>query len=277
MRILVNGAASEHIDVLDRGFQYGDGVFTTLRLSAGLPVLLQRHLERLADGCGRLRMAYPGDDVVCSDLLALCADAAEGVVKIQLTRGIGGRGYRPLATEQPSRVVSLYPAPEFPDSYYRTGIAVTHCRTLLGINPALAGIKHMNRLEQVLGRGEWDTDEYQEGLMCDMEGYVVEGTMSNIVLLQSGTLETPLVDRCGVAGVMRRLVLELAQEAGIAVRERRIRREELARADEVFLTNCVIGLWPVARLGDKVYGTGEVTRMLMARVDERQKREALPW
>ncbi|WP_367027218.1 aminodeoxychorismate lyase [Methylococcus sp. ANG] len=271
MRVLVNGRPSECVDVRDRGFQYGDGVFTTLRVSGGKAMLWSRHLGRLADACSRLGIRYPGDEALAADLRLLGSEAAEGVIKIQITRGIGGRGYRPVADGEPTRVVSLHPAPEFPRAYYRSGVSVTRCRTPLGINTALAGIKHTNRLEQVLGRGEW-TDEFQEGLMCDTEGFLVEGTMSNVFLVKAGRLETPLIDRCGVNGVMRRLVLEIARSQGVEVRERRVRLEELASADEVFLTNCVIGIWPVARLADRSYAVGEVTRMLSARVDDRQRR-----
>lgn len=274
MSILVNGVASQSVDVRDRGFQYGDGIFTTLRSVDGQPRLLAWHLSRLADGCARLGMRYPGGGLLSSDLRALGDASGESIIKIQLTRGIGGRGYRPLTEGEPTRVLSRYPFPAFPEAYYRSGVSLTHCRTPLGINPALAGIKHMNRLEQVLGRGEW-ADEYQEGLMCDTEGFVVEGTMSNVFMVKSGTLETPLIDRCGVSGLMRRLILEVAQASGMAVRERRIRPKELASADELFLTNCVIGVWPVTRLDAKTYGVGEATRMLSARAAERQ--EAQSW
>lgn len=274
MRVLVNGRPSEFVDVRDRGFQYGDGVFTTLRVSGGQPLLLSRHLDRLADDCSRLGISYPGDESVLVDLRLLGPEAAEGVVKIQITRGIGGRGYRPVTDGEPTRVVSLHSVPGFPQAYYRSGVSVTRCSTPLGINTALAGIKHTNRLEQVLGRGEW-ADEFQEGLMCDTEGFLVEGTMSNLFMVKAGQLETPLIDRCGVSGVMRRLVLEIARSQGIAVHERRVRPEELASADEVFLTNCVIGIWPVARVAARSYPVGEVTRVLSVCLEDYQRSEVL--
>jgi 4-amino-4-deoxychorismate lyase len=275
MRVRVNGRPSECVDVRDRGFHYGDGAFTTLRMSGGRALLLSRHLGRLADACFRLGIRYPGDETLLADLRLLEPEAPEGVIKIQITRGVGGRGYRPVTEGEPTRVVSLHPAPEFPQAYYRSGVSVTRCRTPLGINAALAGIKHTNRLEQVLGRGEWG-EEFQEGLMCDTEGFVVEGTMSNVFRVKAGRLETPLIDRCGVAGVMRRLVLEIAQSQGIEVHEKRIRPGELASADEVFLTNCVIGIWPVARLAERSYPVGEMTRMLSVRADDYQRREVRP-
>ncbi|AAU91789.1 MULTISPECIES: aminodeoxychorismate lyase [Methylococcus] len=274
MRVLVNGRSSGCVDVRDRGFQYGDGIFTTLRLRAGKAMLLCRHFGRLADACFRLGIRYPGDEALSADLRRLGLEAAEGVVKIQITRGVGGRGYRPVAEGEPTRVVSLHPAPEFPQDYYRSGVSVTLCRTPLGINTALAGVKHTNRLEQVLGRGEW-ADEFQEGLMCDTEGFLVEGTMSNVFMVKAGRLETPLIDRCGVAGVMRRLVLEIARSRGVEVSERRIRPEELAAADEIFLTNCVIGIWPVARVAETNYPVGEMTTMLSRGLEIHQLYEAV--
>ncbi|HWP01335.1 MAG TPA: aminodeoxychorismate lyase [Methylococcus sp.] len=275
VRILVNGAAVECVEVGDRGFQYGDGIFTTLRVHEGRPLLLQRHLMRLAFGCERLQIPYPGHELVRDEVVALAAgQGCNGVIKVMITRGSGGRGYAPPVEVSPRRVVAWFPRPEDPESYEREGVRVRHCQTRLGINPRLAQIKHMNRLEQILARAEWDTGDFQEGLMYDAEDCLVEGTMSNVFLVRQGILVTPAVDRCGVAGVMRQLVMEVARESGMTVQERRIPREQVAVAEEMFLTNSVIGIRPVAKIEQRAIRVGLTTRELKARVDERTWKES---
>jgi 4-amino-4-deoxychorismate lyase len=272
---LVNGTAVEYIEVSDRGLQYGDGTFTTLRVRERRPLLLQRHLTRLAFGCERLQIPYPGDDLVREEVVTLAGkQGCNGVIKVMITRGSGGRGYAPPAESWPRRIMAWFPRPGDPEADGWEGVRVRHCRTRLGINPSLAQIKHMNRLEQILARAEWDTDDFQEGLMYDTEDYLVEGTTSNIFLVRQGILMTPAVDRCGVAGVMRQLVMEVARESGMMVEERRIPREQVAEAEEMFLTNSVIGIRPVVRIEQRPIRIGLTTRELKSRVDERMWTES---
>jgi 4-amino-4-deoxychorismate lyase len=158
-------------------------------------------------------------------------------------------------------VLSLAPWPDQPAQQARTGVAVCWCRTALARQPRLAGLKHLNRLEQVLARAEWG-DEFAEGLMRDESGNIVEGTMTNIFLARDGGLYTPELTRCGVEGVMRGVVLERAEHLGIGCRIGPVTVAELEQADEVFLTNSLIGLWPVRRLENRSYTLGETTRKI---------------
>jgi 4-amino-4-deoxychorismate lyase len=175
------------------------------------------------------------------------------VLKLILTRGSGGRGYRTPEPVRPWHGFSLHPAPQYPDSFKTEGIRARVCQTRLGRNPALAGIKHLNRLEQVLARNEW-TDKYQEGLMLDTESNIVEGTMSNLFLITQEGLLTPELTQCGIGGVMRRRILEWAQRKGIACRQRsNIRLDEVFSAESLFFTNSVIGIWPVRQLEGMTY------------------------
>ncbi len=138
----------------------------------------------------------------------------------------------------------------------------------LGCNPGLAGVKHLNRLEQVLARAEWDDPSIVEGLMRDADGHVVEGTMSNLFAVLDGVLLTPELSLCGVRGIMREIVLETAARCGLAPVERKIPTEALLRADEVFLTNSLIGVWPVRRFESEEFPVGDVTRRLMGALEE---------
>ena len=260
--ILVNGEPGERVSVLDRGFQYGDGIFETIRVTDGRPEFWERHMARLASGCERLRLPAPDGQLLRREAGQLCEASRAGVLKIIVTRGIGGRGYRLPEKAAPTRVVALFPAPDYPESFVREGVRARFCRARLSDQPMLAGLKHLNRLDQVMARGEWSDEAIQEGLMCDAANNVIEGTMTNFFIVRGGALHTPELSRCGVLGVMRDIVLDLAQQLGIETEIRAIPRDEMKSAAEIFLTNSVIGIWPVRELEGRVYRLGDVTRKL---------------
>lgn len=262
---LVNGAPVEQVSIRDRGFQYGDGVFETLAIANGAPLLWERHLARLHEGAARLGIAPPDAGLLRAEAERLCADKARAVLKIVVTRGVAGRGYAPAADTAPTRVLSVAPWPDYPARPAREGVAVRFCRTRLASQPLLAGIKHLNRLEQVLARAEW-RDEYAEGLMLDDAEHVIEGTMSNVFLVTAGRLHTPDVSRSGVAGIMRGLVQERARDLGLECRVTDIARTDILGAEEVFLTNSLIGLWPVRRLEKREFAVGDITRRVQEAV-----------
>jgi len=253
VKSLVNGRESSLVALPDRGLQYGDGLFETIAIRRGRPRLLELHLARLAEGCARLALPMP-DRALLEDEIAAVTGSNEQVVKMILTRGPAGRGYRAPADPEPTRIVSAYPAPppREPTARVRT------CSTRIGSSPALAGLKHLGRLEQVLARSEWRDDRIAEGLMLDPDGHVVCATQANLFILRDGELLTPLVDRAGVAGVMRRAVLRWAPGRCIVAGEARLRVEDLHDADEVFLTNALVGAWPVAELDGRPIRQGRI-------------------
>ena len=263
---LINGLPGHTIDLNDRGLLYGDGLFSTLAVKEGQPQLWERHIEHLLEGCRRLRLTPVDASRLRAEATALCAGTARGVLKILLTRGPGARGYRFDAAAPGTRIVTLAPAPEYPARYYRDGVVVCLCETRLGANPALAGVKHLNRLEQVLARVEWDDAGIAEGLMRDGHGHIVEGTMSNLFLLRDGALLTPRLDECGVAGTMRATIIAWAQTVGLRVTECHLDDEDLRRADEVFLCNSLIGVWPVRRAVGRTWIPGPVTARVTAAI-----------
>lgn len=269
--MLVNGRETSLVAVADRGFQYGDGCFTTLEVRDGVPLFLSRHQARLAHDCARLRIPYDCADLLGAEARSMAEAGRDGVLKVIVTRGAGGRGYRCPEAPQPTRVLGFHSRPAYPQEWSVSGVALRVCRTRLGVNPGLAGIKHMNRLEQVLARDEWLDADIAEGLLLDSLGWVTEGVMSNVFMVRDGRLETPKLDRCGVAGVMRGLVMELASDMGLAVLEVRRRLPRLRQADEVFMTNSLIGVWPVRRLDDREWPPGPIARRLVEAVEQAKR------
>jgi 4-amino-4-deoxychorismate lyase len=248
LTVWINGRRGRSIDALDRGLQYGDGVFETMRVRHGRIRLLDLHLERLESACARLALGPPDFDAVRRELERRAALRREAALKLIITRGVGPRGYRPRGTERCTRVLSLHSLR--PGSAPTAPVRVRMCGMRLGVNERLAGLKTLNRLESVLARAEWTDARVWEGLLRDPEGNIICGTMSNLFIRTGAQLATPLLDRCGVAGVMRRWVLTQARRMPLRIAERRIRWLDLAAADEAFLTNAVVGIVPIARITD---------------------------
>jgi len=243
--ILINGVPDALVSAMDRGLTYGDGVFRTMRAHGGRARHWMRHYNRLQYDCSALGIVCPPVADLEQDIAQVSAD--ECVVRITITRGSGTRGYRPGHVE-PTRIVQSTPVPSYPSGCAEFGVQVRLCRIRLASQPVLAGIKHLNRIENVLARSEWDDPEVAEGLLCDFDGNLIEGTMSNVFLLKDGILLTPDLKTCGVAGISRDRVLENARSAGVHCEVKTMPWHDLLHADEAFLVNSVIGLWPIRKL-----------------------------
>ncbi|MGY2337823.1 aminodeoxychorismate lyase [Pseudomonas sp. SDO5532_S415] len=257
----VDGQPADALSLKDRGLAYGDGLFETIAVRGGKPLLLDRHLSRLAEGCSRLAIATdPG--LIRNELVAYAAALGEGVLKLILTRGDGLRGYAPDPSAQARRILQGNPPAAYPAIHAEQGIRLFPCTTRLSKQPLLAGLKHLNRLEQVIARSEWQDTEHAEGLMLDQAGRVIEGVFSNLFLVRDGVLVTADLKRCGVAGVMRAELLFQAESLGIATQITDITLEQLQWADEVFVCNSVYGVWPVHAYAALSWPVGPLTRKL---------------
>lgn len=269
--ILINGECREHIEISDRGFQYGDGLFETIEVRDGQAVFLERHLERLNSGSQRLYIPFPGAELLSSEARTLCRQqraSTRDVLKIIVTRGSGGRGYRQPDVIQPTRVLSLHPYPDYPATYQEQGIVARFCTTRLGLNPTLAGIKHLNRLEQVMARSEWHDPAIQEGLMLDANDHVIEGTMTNLFYIKNNSLYTATLTHSGVAGIMRRIIMTLSAGHGLSVIEHGFTKDDLLSADEVFVCNSIIGIWPIKQIGTARFSVGPITESIQTWLDK---------
>jgi 4-amino-4-deoxychorismate lyase len=255
---LINGSESGALDPRDRGIAYGDGVFRTLKLRGGRPLLWSRQYARLAADSAALGIACPPRQSLDDDLAKIATAHPNGVIRVALTRGSAQRGYAIPGGNAVTRIVSWSELPVLPAG----GVRVRWCKLRLAIQPALAGIKHLNRLENVLARSEWRDPQIAEGLLCDGEGHVIGGTMSNLFALRSGVLVTPQLNGCGIAGVMRELILDSARADGIPVSIAALTPAEIRTADALYLVNSVIGVWPVAALDDLTWGENLFTPQL---------------
>lgn len=251
---LINGLPADQISVADRGLSYGDGLFETIQINAGKALLWDAHVDRLKRGAERL--SIPFDDNVTAAFLEdieqlLTSNASfyqRSVAKITLTRGIGKRGYKADPGANVTRISSLSAMPDM-QQQQQLGINVILCRTALARQPLLAGIKHLNRLEQVIARNEWSDPQISEGIVCDTQGYLIEGCMSNLCWVSQGVLHTPNLEYAGVAGVVRDTIIKLCEKYQIlSVVEGDYRLSDLLKAEEIFVCNSVFNILPVVRL-----------------------------
>jgi 4-amino-4-deoxychorismate lyase len=244
------------IPVTDRGLAYGDGLFETIAVVDGKPKLLAAHLARLQ--CGADRLAITGLDLEVLRAALLSAAAAfspHGALKLMVTRGDGPRGYTPPIDQPPRWWLQQFawtPPAELPA---RARVAISSVR--LGEQPLLAGLKHLNRLEQVLARAENPATRADEALMLDGTGRLVCATSANLFVVREGKLFTPRLDRCGVAGVVRGALLAAAGNGNLpwTILETDLTPESLVGAEEIFLTSALRGVWSVATVdGSPVSG-----------------------
>lgn len=262
----VNGQPTTTISVADRGLAYGDGLFETMRVQQGQPLRLELHMARLELGCQRLQIKLDFAQV-SQEIHKFCAQAENAVCKLIVTRGVGQRGYGIPEKVQPQRILQLSSMPQWPTENTQ-GVRLYNCQTSLAIQPLLAGIKHLNRLEQVLARAEWQDASYAEGLMLDTEGHITDCVFSNIFFVRDGRLLTPSLANCGVAGVMRAWVMQQAQQLGIDCQETQIKVTQLADMDEVFTSNSLYGIWPVVSYQNYRWSVGSIARRLQQRLTD---------
>lgn len=258
---LVNGQVVNQIATTDRGLLYGDGLFETLLLEQQQLYLWSYHYQRLCEGGLRLGIAVPDESLLLDEMKQVISQAKteRSIIKLLLTRGDGGRGYRAIESTPHSatRIIQLFDTVPS-DNWAKRGIRARMCNTVLGKNAQLAGIKHLNRLEQVLARSEWQQTDIHEGVMLDSDGYVIEGTMSNLFLVINDVIVTPMLNECGVHGVIRRLLIERQTSLPLPLEVRRVQKQELYEAREVFFTNSLIGVWPVQQLENHRYAKVEI-------------------
>ena len=265
---LVNGEISTLVETANRGLNYGDGIFETLLVHSGRPRRWQGHMDRLGVGCERMGLTMPPQSILLREVQTVSAGLVDAVVKIVITRGGQARSYMPPEGEDCVRIVSSHRYPEGIAELARKGVRARICDLRLAIQPALGGMKHLNRLEQVLASVEIRKAGAAEGILLDREDHVVCATAANLFLVTDERLLTPRLDLCGIRGVVRAQIL-----ANFTARSelRRVTLDMVQEADEVFICNTVKGIIPVTAIDDQEFAIGPVTRELQTWLMERAR------
>ena len=275
---LVNGKFSDKISIFDRGLSYGDGLFETMVWKYNFKKKYQvefwrRHLKRLIISSRKLNINLPSNDIIENYKSKILRKAKNfnnnsGVLKIIITRGIGGRGYKYEIGMKATVILILSPMVNQNEKNYLLGVNVNFCKSNLSKNYKLVGMKHLNRLDSVLARSEWRETGVFEGLMTDENGNVIEGTMTNIFLIKNDSLYTPSISSSGIKGILREVVIEKFQKKFKKFIECELNKEDILKAESIFLVNSVIKIMPVRKIGNKSYKIDERVREMILNINE---------
>jgi len=268
IKALINGQPDTVVSITDRAFNYGDGVFETIAVNDRKLQFWSKHYQRLSNGCEKLSIIPPAEEKLLDDIKKLVPQQGKFVLKIIVSRGAGGRGYAAESSLAPTIVVSLNHWPENNQIRIEKGIRARLCEHRLVINPALAGIKHLNRLDQVIARNEWHNSDFDEGIMLDLNDNLLEGTASNLFVKINNQWQTAPEKDCAVAGVMRAFILEQLAKKNIACIEKRIKQSELPLVDEVFVCNSIWGIIPVIQCDEFQFSIGDDVKDLQKELDQ---------
>ena len=254
----------DSIAIDDRGLQYGDGLFETIAVRNGAPRLWEQHMRRLQSSCERLSIPFPGTGALAG-LLERAVAASEragpnATAKLIVTTGVGERGYARPADPTVTVRVGVFPYRGPDETSYADGVDVVVCDTRLAEQAALAGMKTLNRLEQVLGRQE--IGEAFEGIMCDLADRVICGTMSNVIIATKDRIATPALERCGVEGVTRAEILERARDTNLDIEVCDITLSECLESEELILANSQFGVLRARSIAGKVFNDTDQYRRL---------------
>jgi len=262
----INGDSAETISVRDRGLSYGDGLFTTMLVVKGRCCVMHKHLKRLQDGIKLLGIAQIDFAALIEQLTNLADSLSHGVIKVVITRGEGARGYSSVGCDQPTVIVTSSLLPPHYATLREQGINVGVSTIPLGLNPVTAGLKHLNRLEQVLVRQQIDQEQWDDAIVLDCQGYIVESNLANIFWLKEGTLYTPSLKLAGVEGVMRDFIIEKATELGYDIAIDRYRLGSVMEADEIFVSNSLMQMVPIVMIEERPYSIGVHTAKIASAV-----------
>ena len=257
---IVNGSFDYAISPLDRGLAYGDGVFRTMVVHQGQPECWPQHYQKLVADCAAIKIVCPSAELLISDIQQLFSEEEitanlASVIKIIITRGEGERGYAPPAITNPLRVLIKTDMCTYPKSHFTEGVHLHVCKTTLAAQPLLAGVKHLNRLENVLARMEWTDPNITDGIMLDAHQHVIECTSANIFIRHGDSLTTPNLEQCGVAGITRQRILNLVHLIGLNVKVDSFQLDRLIAADEVFISNSLYGAFQVKSVQKKTWSS----------------------
>ena len=263
----INGKPQNELPADDRATQFGDGCFTTARIVDGQIRFLSAHLQRLRDACQRLMIPFTEWSALEQEMQSCASGHAQAVLKVILSRGSGGRGYSGSACVNPTRILSVSAWPAHYPRWREEGITLTLSPVRLGRNPLLAGIKHLNRLEQVLIRAHLEQTDADDALVLDSDGWLTECCAANIFWRKGREVYTPRVDQAGVNGIMRQHCIRLLATSDFTLHEVNASEPALAQADEVIICNALMSVVPVRAYGEQYWNARELYHFLAPRCE----------
>lgn len=259
---LINGTEQASLAANDRATQFGDGCFTTARIIDGQIQFAAAHQQRLRQGCERLAIPFADWSALEQEMTMLAKKHDDGVIKAVITRGVGGRGYSPANCSAPTRIVSFAQRPAHYARWQQEGVSLALSEIRLGRNPALAGIKHLNRLEQVLIRLGLEQTDADDALVLDSDGWITECSAGNLFWRQGKTVFTPRLDQAGVDGIMRQYCLRQLASSAFDVVEVNAGLDALALADEAIICNALMPVVPVRQWADRQWQARDLYHFL---------------
>jgi 4-amino-4-deoxychorismate lyase len=246
--MIVNGRQQQHIEIADRAFQYGDGCFTTMAFRNGHLEFFDAHIERLKLACNTLCLDFNKWSELTTCIVESLKSTANCVVKVMITRGVGGRGYSPEGAVNPNFIITHHTIPSHYTLWQTQGIKLTISPITLASQPLLAGIKHLNRLEQVLVKHALAQTSYDDAVVCDIQQQIIETSVGNLFWYKDNVWYTPDLSKSGVEGVMRNYILKIMQEKEIECQVVKQDLSVLFSAQELFVCNSLMVLVPVLSL-----------------------------
>ncbi|WP_286268801.1 aminodeoxychorismate lyase [Thalassotalea hakodatensis] len=254
----LNGIRTEDISITDRGLAYGDGVFTTAKIVDGTILLLMEHIERLKESCARIALSDIDWHALKAELVKQSTAFPLAVLKVMITAGTGGRGYSRIGVSKPNVIVMVHEFPKHYIDWQQAGVSIGIAKTRLGINPNLAGIKHLNRLEQVLIRKELDESQWQDLIVTDVQNNIVETSCANVFWIKNNDVFTPELGSSGVSGLLRNQTIRQLSEIKL-IKEP---LDSLVDIDAMIICNSVMGYVPVKNFNGHTLSLSVASRFI---------------
>ncbi len=263
--ILIDGKKQSKASIFNRNTQFGDGLFETCLVENKKLLFWSNHFERMKLGCDRLKISMIDETLWLSDIKKAFSlmKIDNCIVKLVLSRGESLRGYSYKDNIRPIRITIVS---ELKKNNQDKRFSLEFCNSGYNSNPKLAGIKHCNRLEQVLASASIKVDD---GIMLDENENVVSVTQGNIFCIQGNRLITPNLDKCGIEGTRRAVILKIAVDLGFDINIKNLSVAELLRSDEVFISNSIQGVGPVNQIEDFVYSKHKITEIISEALKEK--------
>lgn len=269
----INGKRAVTLDINDRGLAYGDGLFTTAKIIDGRVELLEQHVKRLIAGCNKLSIAMPvalsnGD--LSEEIIHLAQQYTIAVLKVVITAGSGGRGYSRIGlnSQNSNIIVMIFDYPDHYNALIASGVTLGVSQQKMAISSMLSGIKHLNRLEQVLLRKELDSRNEDDLVVTNINDQVIETTSANLFYWIDDRLYTPEIKFSGVDGLMRQFIIAHSNKiSGQTVIVEKTIIGRLLQADAIFTCNSVTGVMPVNTFNKKALNI-EPVQALRLKIEE---------